>query len=141
MVKSRTKRKPEIQIPASIVGLLATWAITIILLCIGAIFIESEYIEMNYSGVISVFIVFLSAMLGCLVTRAVDQKNLVSNLLVTSGSYILSLIIGGLLFFDGLTACVLIDILAVLTGALVAFFAGNKGKIGLVKKRRRTASR
>ena len=141
MPKARSKSKMNIQIPASLLGLLVSWAITVLMLCVGAIFITNEYIEINLADVLSVIIVFLSSLIGCLSAKISDKSNALMNIILISVSYIMSLIITGMLFFDGIIGRVFVEILAVFSGALIVLLFGNKDKKAASIKKRRKAYR
>ena len=137
MPKARIKSKMNIPIPASLLGLLVSWAITVIMLCLGAVFVENEYIEIDLTGILTAIIVFLASAAGCLISKITDKSNALMNIIIVSGSYIMSLLICAMLFFDGITGQSLVEIPAVLTGALIALFVGNKEKNNIALRRRR----
>lgn len=140
-MKSTNKKRNGIsKIPACLVGVTVSWAITIILLCIGSIFIKNEYMEIDASGLIATLIMFLSVAIACYITKKADQSNSLSNVFIVCGSYIMSLVICGLLFFDGLKGNFFIGVLSAALGMLLAIFVGNKGKKATKRKKRRGGS-
>ena len=140
-MKSTNKKRNDISIvPACLVGISVSWAITIILLCIGAIFIINEYIDTGVSGLVATLIVFLSVAIACYITKMADQNNSITNVFIVCGSYILSLVICGLLFFDGIKGNLIFGVLSAALGALLAIFVGNKGKRTTKRRKRRVGS-
>ncbi len=101
-----------------LVGIIVSAAITILLVCIGALFIQNEYISINSITIIGMIIEFIAAFFGLFLTGKMQKGREEAAMGITAGAYCTLLLCVGMLLFDGLSVAFFGGLTAV-TGAYV----------------------
>ena len=113
---------------SSIIGLLISLTVMMSMICIGAIFIQNEYISIDSVGIIAMVINFLAPSCGMIIAGKLQKGREAVTAGVAAIMYSILLICNGMLFFKGLSASIFGGLITVAAAYISAYFLLNSTK-------------
>ena len=123
-------------VQSCIVSVVISCIMMISMVCIGAIFIQNEYVTLDAATIISLIINFAAAFCGMIIAGKLQKGREAVTAGVTAIAYCTLLICSGMLFFDGISASVFGELIAVAVAYIVAYFLLNSTKNRQSRKRK-----
>ena len=142
MQKSKSRTEGSTLLISCAVGILAALIISLLISGVAAIFISSEYLNIENMLIIGIFVQLLSVMIGSFVAGKIvgNGKRLIACCAVAS-VYYLGLLGCALLFSDGVSGGVFSGLVACGVGCFLANMLCIKRKISTKRTRKRRSYR
>lgn len=126
--KLKHGKEKDFQITAICIGALSAMLITLLLVAIGGIFIQNEYLGFNKATLISMGIQGVSVLAGAIITSMQLKNNRLLSCILVSAIYFSVLICIALLFFEGLKTNAVVSVFICFIAAILAAFISQKGQ-------------
>lgn len=137
-MKIGTDQKMNLILKQSLLGTVVAWSALVLLMFVGTVFIQNEYIDNKSMPALGLIAGFSAVFFGLRISASLLRQENICGRVAATALYILSELSVAILFFNGVNSGVGVGILSTLLAALLAIFVGNKGK-SRVRKRRRNA--
>ena len=140
-MKTGTDQKINLILKQSLLGTLIAWCLLALLMLVGTVFIQNEYVAVDMLTALGLAAKFLAVFLGALFSSYCMKFINIWGYTALVMLYVLSELCVAVLFFDQINMGFLAGVIPIVFAGILAIIVGKKGNSRTKKGRRKTHPR